>query len=164
MTLFGVFARSDFQLAPSSSVQSQQMTQRKQKCEARKGKKSRKDPLEFFWSGIRWRWSATAFYFLSSLIQMGYLNQMQKNYSVIRSAKQRGPEVKLSGFPGLTTKMMPPGSQEPRNFFKNCVHILYLQFQLHALHIRPFCLMLVGLYFHTWMWKQCCHSWLLTKF
>lgn len=39
------------------------------------------------------------------------------NYPVIRSAEQHGPEVKLSGFPGLTTKMMPLGSQQPRKFF-----------------------------------------------
>lgn len=48
MTFVWVFAGSDFQLAPSSSAQqSQQMTQRRQECKARKGKKSRKGPLEF---------------------------------------------------------------------------------------------------------------------
>lgn len=62
------------------------------------------------------------------------------NYSVIRSEKQHGPEVKLSGFPWLTTNMRTTGINSQANFLKSCSYSIFSISILHDLHICPFCL------------------------
>lgn len=56
------------------------------------------------------------FLFLSKHNSNRLLQSDANNYSVIRSAKQHGLEGKLSGFPGLTAKMMQPGAKSQAIF------------------------------------------------
>lgn len=122
MTLFGVFARSDFQLAPSSRVQSKRWLK---EGEARK-QEEQKRSFRIFLIWHQMKMICQSFLFPFKLNSNRLPQSNANNYSAIGVAEQHGLKVKLSGFPGLTTKMMPPGSQQPSKFFfKLCSYSLF---------------------------------------